>query len=168
MNDRLVIGGQFWACIIGLNGRPRRWLRGKNAIVTVALNDLLEVYFKSGTAKPSWFLGLIDDANFDELAAGDSMGSHAGWQEFTAYDEAARQAWTPGTVSGGNINNPAPAVVTITTGGTLKGAFLVSNSTKGGSTGVLWCHGEWDSDVDQVVVPGELVKFGYVLKAANG
>jgi hypothetical protein len=167
MRNTLRVAGHFWGRIDDVNGKPRQWLKAKNGITLVALNDLLTVYFLSGTQKASWFGGLIGDpATLNDTT--DTIASHADWTEFTAYSEGARQTWTPGIIAGGIINNPAPMKVTISTGGILKGAFLVSDNTKGGTTGILWATGFWDTDVDQIVVPGEAFTFGYLLKAANG
>jgi hypothetical protein len=70
------------------------------------------------------------------------MSSHCGWTEVTAYDEAARQAFTPGSVASQSVNNSASkAVFTISSSVTVGGAFLVSNSTKGGTTGTLYSAG---------------------------
>lgn len=113
----------------------------QNLIVNTGLNQLLD----SGLAGAGpWYIGLTDGT--PTVAAGDTMASHAGWSEVSGYDEAARQAWTPGAVSGQAVNNDASAAVfTITNNSTtIGGAFLADNSTKGGTTGLLFAAGAFD------------------------
>lgn len=76
---------------------------------------------------------------FDARAA-DTMASHTPWTELTAYSEAARQAFTPGTIASGSVDNSASkAVFTINANTTrIGGLFLADNSTKGGATGTLY------------------------------
>lgn len=110
---------------------------GYNLVVTTGLNDVLDKYYKGSSYTAAHYCGLTDGT--PTVAAGDTMASHAGWVEVTAYDEAVRQTITWGSVSGGSVNNSASkAVFTISTNSTtIGGGFVVTNSTKGGSTGTL-------------------------------
>lgn len=61
-----------------------------------------------------------------------------GWQEMTSYDESPRQTLTLGSVSSQSVSNTASkAVFTISATKTVAGAFLVTNSTKGGTSGII-------------------------------
>ncbi len=75
--------------------------------------------------------------------AADTMSSHAGWTEVTAYDEATREALTLGTVSGQSVDNSASkASFSINADSTvIGGCFVATNNTKGGTTGVLYSIG---------------------------
>lgn len=76
-----------------------------------------------------------------ECRAADTMASHSPWQESAAYSSpSTRPAWTPGTISGGEVDNSAsPASYTISTNNTLIGGlFLVDNSTISGTSGDLY------------------------------
>ena len=110
----------------------------ENLITNVGLDDLLDKYLKGSSYTAAFFVGLIDGT--PTLAAGDTMASHAGWAEVTAYDESARQGLVLGTVSGQSVNNSASkASFAINADGTvIGGAFLVTNSTKGGTSGVVY------------------------------
>lgn len=84
------------------------------------------------------------------LTATDTMSSHAGWTEVPAsqVQQATRQVWTPGTVSGGSASDSAsPAAYTMAASlaGTayIHGLFLVSNNTIAGTTGTLYSEGEF-------------------------
>ncbi len=116
-----------------------------NMVVTAGLTDSLDKYFKGSGYTAAWYVGLTDSTpTFDPA---DSMSSHAGWVEITNYDEANRVTLVLGTVSGGTVNNSAnKAVFTISTTVTIGGAFLVTVSTKGGSTGVLYGGGAFSQD----------------------
>ena len=109
-----------------------------NLVVTAGLNDSLDKHFKGSSYTAAWYVGLT--GNTPTVDAADTMASHAGWTEVTAYSEGNRQTLTLGTVSGGSVDNSASkAVFTINANGTaVGGAFVVSNNTKGGTTGVLY------------------------------
>ena len=119
--------------------------RFQNLVVNTGLDYLLDSGLSAGTQITSWFLLLMDGT--PTVAAGDTMASHAGWAEVTAYDEAARQAWSDGGVSGQSVDNSgSPAQFTISTNGTtIGGAGLTSSSTKGGSTGTLYAGGAFSA-----------------------
>ena len=109
-----------------------------NLVTTAGLNDSLDKHFKGSSYTAAWYVGITDGS--PTFAAGDTMSSHSGWTEVTAYDEANRQTLTLGSVSAGSVDNSASkAVFTISTNSTtIGGAFLVTNNTKGGTSGTLY------------------------------
>jgi hypothetical protein len=117
-----------------------------NIVMTAGKNKLLDATLKTGLTSPAWFIGLVDDAGFSAYAAADTMASHAGWAENDDYDEATREAWTPGTISAGSVDNSAsPAVFTISATVTIRGCFMADESTKAGSTGTLYGAGDFSA-----------------------
>jgi hypothetical protein len=120
----------------------------QNLVTTQGLNDTLTKYFKGSAYTAAFYLGLINNANFSALAAGDTAakittgvpsGGTNGWAESTAYTESVRQTVTLGTAAGGSIDNTASAAVfTINAAVTINGIFMVTTSTKGATTGVLY------------------------------
>ena len=136
-----------------------------NLVTTVGLNDSLDKHFKGSAYTAAWYVGLTDGT--PSFAAGDTAASHAGWDEVTAYDEANRQALTLGSVAAGSVDNTASkAVFTIDTNGTvIGGAFLISNNTKGGSTGVL--YGGAAFTADRTLNDGDTLTVTVTLTAAN-
>ena len=132
----------------------------ENLVVNVGLDDALDKYLKGSTYTAAHYCGLTDGT--PTPAAGDTMASHAGWTEVTAYDEANRPTITWGTVSGQSVDNSAnKAVFTISANSTtIGGAFVATNNTKGGSTGTLYGVGAFtagdklldDNDVLNVTV----------------
>jgi hypothetical protein len=124
----------------------RKWTEDfENLVVNVGLDDSLDKHLKGSAYTAAWYMGLTDGT--PTVAAADTMASHAGWVEVTAYDEATRQTVTFGAVSGQSVDNSgAPEVFTISANGTVVGgAFLCTNNTKGGSTGTLYGGGAFSA-----------------------
>lgn len=109
-----------------------------NAISDEGMNYLLDAGFNSGTPIGTWYIGLIDSTGFTGVAAGDTMASHAGWAETTAYSNATRPAWTSGAAAARAITNATAVNFNINATVTVKGLFITSNNVKGGTTGKLW------------------------------
>ena len=108
----------------------------ENTTVNTGLDDILDKYWKGSTYSADHYVGLTDGT--PTPAAGDTMSSHAGWSEVTAYDEATREALTLGSVSSQSVDNSASkASFTISGTTTVGGAFITTNSTKGGTSGTL-------------------------------
>lgn len=109
-----------------------------NVVFDAAINDILDVYFKDGTKKPQWFIGLINSPA--QLLASDTMASHPGWTENGNYTNATRRAAQLSPVANKQVNSVAnKAVFTMTgVGGNIFGTFLASDSAKNGTTGILY------------------------------
>ena len=109
-----------------------------NLVVNAGLDDSLDKHLKGSAYTAAWYIGITSAS--PTPAAADTMASHAGWTEVTAYDEAARPTVTFGAVSGQSVDSSgAPDVFTISADATaVGGAFLVTIATKGGTTGVLY------------------------------
>lgn len=137
-----------------------------NLTVTVGLNKLLDSAFKTGATSPLWYLGLVNNASFSAYAAGDTMSSHAGWLEGTPYSNSARPAWTPGPIAAGSVDNSGSvATFNINATLTIRGGFIVNDSTKGGTSGIL--YGEGDFGAAQPVISGNTVQFTCTLTAVT-
>lgn len=116
-----------------------------NLVVNEGLDDLLDKYFKGSAYTAAHYVGLTDGS--PTVAAGDTMASHAGWAEVTAYDEAARPDLTLGSVSGQSVDNSASkASYSINAAATIGGAFVTTDNTKGGTTGTLYGAGAFSQD----------------------
>ncbi len=138
-----------------------------NMTTNVGLTSVLGVYLGAGTQITSWFMGLIDNTSFDltDLVAGDEMSSHSLWTENTNYTNATRPQWNPAAAASQAITNTTSVDFTMDTGGgSIGGAFLVSNATKGGITGVLWATGAFSTA--QVLSAGQVLKVTYTCTAS--
>lgn len=135
----------------------------KNDITTVGKNKLLDCMFNSSAQVTStdWCAGLINNASFTGYNAADTISSHAGWTEWTSYSQTTRVAWTQGAASAAAVTNSSPMVFDINATGTIKGLFIVSQNTKGGTTGTLWSAASYTSTVD--VQSGDQIRSTYSL-----
>ena len=118
----------------------------KNLVTTVGKNDILDKYFQGSGYTAAWFLGLINSSGYSAVAAGDTAASHAGWTETSAYTAATRPAVSWAAAAAGSKSASAAVSFTINATVTIKGAFLISNDTKGGTTGVLYSCGAFAAD----------------------
>jgi len=124
-----------------LSGGAHKWHEAwENIVVNQGLNDLLDVTLSGATQDTTWFVGLIT-TDPPTVAAADTLASHAGWTEFTAFDETNRVAWVDAGASSQSITNGAsPAAFTINANGsTVGGAFLAGVNT--GTGGRLYAAG---------------------------
>lgn len=117
----------------------------ENLVTNAGLDHALDAVLSAGTQITTWYVGLTDGT--PTVAAGDTMSSHAGWAEVTAYTESVRQTWTDGGVSSQSVDNSAStADFSINSNSTtVGGAFLTSNSTKSGTTGTLFAVGAFSA-----------------------
>lgn len=132
----------------------------KNTTMMVGRNLMLNVMFKSVSAVATWYFGLINNSGFTAISTADTMASHAGWAEFTAYSESTRQAWAPNSPSSGGIANTTLSTFTANATGAIYGAFLTSISTKSGATGTLWSAAAFTNGTLSVV-NGDTINITY-------
>ena len=142
-----------------------------NLVVNVGLQDMNAKYFTGSAYTAAWYIGLYGSGATNSPAAGDTMSSHAGWTEVTAYSQATRPACTFGTPTTANpsvaTNSASPASFSINGTTTVGGAFLTSNSTKSGTTGTLYSAADFSSPGDRAVVSGDTLSVTYTLSLAG-
>lgn len=142
-----------WHCSAGHVVREKWHTTGHNLVVTAGLNILLDSTIKTGVTTPLWYVFLKGTGT---VVAGDTMGSHAGWADIVPYSNATRPAFTPGTITGGAVDNSAAkAVFNIDANSTLYGAALTNSATKSGTSGTLYGAGDFAGS--QAVVIGDTV-----------
>ena len=133
-----------------------------NIVVDVGINDALDKYFKGSAYTAAWYVGL---KNTGTPVAGDTMAVHGTWTENVTYTEATRPALTLGTVAAKSVDNSASkAVFSINGTTTIFGAFIVTNSTKSGTTGILYGVGDFASS--RAVVSGDTLNVTITLQMA--
>ena len=157
-----LAGGEYFGRVNGAEWEKE----GDNLIPTEGLAHILNVAL-GGKAKASCFLALFSGsavpaanwtaANFAAVAS-----------EITSltegYTSATRPAWTPVDTATGSIDNMAAvASVTIATASQLNvnGAALLTNSTKGGTTGALVSASKYAAT--RVFQNGDTYDIGYRL-----
>ena len=136
-----------------------------NLVVDEGLNDNLDKYFKGSNYTAAFYVGLTDGS--PTVSASDTMSSHSGWNEVTAYDETSRPALTLGTVSNKSVDNSEnKAQFTINADNTtIGGAFVTTDSTKGGTTGTLYGVGAFSAG-DKTLDNGDILQVAITLTAS--
>lgn len=143
-----------------------------NLVVNEGLQDMNAKYFTGSSYSATWYLGLYGAASSNNPLATDTAASHPGFTEITPYSNATRPTCTFGTPTTADpsvaTNSASPATFTINATATVGGAFLISNSTKGGSTGVLFSASDFAAPGDRSVASGDslVVTYTFSLDAA--
>lgn len=163
--QKIIIGGRFTHDVIR-NGKSLGPIEDHNIMVNEGLNHILDVAFSAATPVTIWYLGIFE-ANYTPLATDTAANIASNATETTTkYDEAVRQTWTEAGPSSQSITNSASkATFTMNATVTIYGALLVSNSTKGGTSGTLAAASKFTSQRD-VINLDELV-LTYTLTAAD-
>lgn len=148
-----------------------KWEASKhNLVVNAGLQDMNAKYFKGSSYTAAWYIGLYGAGASNTPAATDTMSSHAGWTEVTDYSQSTRPAATFGTATTANpsvqTNSASPATFSINATTTVGGAFLTSDSTKGGTTGILFSAADFASPGDRSVVSGDTLSVTYTFSLA--
>jgi hypothetical protein len=142
----------------------------KNLVVNVGLQYMAGSALTSVSQITTWYLGLYGAGASNTPAAGDTMASHAGWTEVTAYSNANRVTATFVTATTANpsvvTNTASPAVFNINGTTTVGGAFLTSENTKGGTTGTLFSAADFGSPGDRAVVNSDTLSVTYTFSLA--
>ena len=163
LEDLLNLKGFYPVIEHWRNGKKIGEYKFQNDITNEGKNLILEIMFHDGTqiSSASWCSGLISNTGFTGLASGDTMASHGGWTEATGYTQSTRVAWGPGTAASQQITNSTPMTFDMNATATIKGIFISSNNTKGGTSGKLWATGLFTADVP--VVNGDQLKITYTV-----
>lgn len=147
------------------NGKLKWEEKVKNLVVNAGLDDVLDKYLKGSAYTASFYVGLKGTGT---VAAADTMASHAGWSEITAYSEATREALTLGSVSGQSVDNSASvASFSINGTATVDGGFITDTSTKGGATGLLFGAVQFTGG-SRSVASGDTLNVTATFTAASG
>jgi hypothetical protein len=163
MLDHLALKGEYQVECRNPDGSLVWTERIANGICTAGITDVLSSAFAQGTQR-TWYIGMINNTSFDEVLAADTMASHAGWTELESYS-GTRPTWNL-TVSGGVAVSSSSTSFTLTSDSVIKGIFLTSNSTIGGSTGSLWSTALFTSA--RTLLAGQVLNVIYTLRGAGG
>jgi hypothetical protein len=152
------------------DGNLKWTAESKNLVVNAGLQYMAGSALTSVTQITTWYLGLYGAGASNTPAAGDTMASHVGWTEVTAYSNANRVTATLATATTANpsvvTNSASPASFSINGTATVGGAFLTSDNTKGGATGTLFSAADFGSPGDRSVVNGDTLSVTYTFSLA--
>lgn len=157
--------GSFALVCRDAEGNVKWTVEKHNLVVNVGLKDMNDKYFTGSAYTAAWYLGLYGAGASSTPAAGDTAASHAGWTENTTYSNATRPAATfaAATTADPSVitNSASPAVFNMNGTTTVGGAFLISNNTKGGTTGILFSAADFAAPGDRSVINGDTVTATY-------
>lgn len=136
-----------------------------NLVVTVGKNDMLDKYLAGSAYTAAFFMGLISSTSYTTgVVAADTMASHGGWTEAAGYSNSTRPSAAWAAAAAGVKALSAGLVFNINASATIKGSFLTTNSTKSGTTGILFSGGLFTGG-DQPVVDTNTLTATYQLSA---
>ena len=160
--ETLGAGGVYTVECVGADGKVKWTDTFHNLVMNVGVQDMNTQYFKGSAYTASPFLGLVTGpASGTTYAAADTLASHAGWTENTAYT-GSRKAVTFGTATTANpsviTNSASPSTFSMTGSATIAGAFLCTVAS--GTSGILFSAGDFSAG-DKVVANGDTLNVTY-------
>lgn len=166
--------GQYYVECIGADGKLKWKDTIENTVMTEGKNLALDT-FLAGSAYTvvGPFMGLISSVSYSAIAAGDTaaqINGSNGWKEagsganFPLYTTPRKTAAWSAAAAGSKALSAALSFPIITTGGTIKGCFLIYGtgavSTIADVNGKLYSAGLFTGG-DKVVSPGDTVNVSY-------
>lgn len=132
-----------------------------NLVVNQGLNDMLSVYFNSGSPKTAWFMGIFQ-GNYAPVLTDTAANWAASATECSGITSPTRPSWTPAAPASQAISNSAsPTSFTFNADNTLYGIALVSNNVLGGTAGTLFSEATFASP--KAVSTGDQLLVTYTL-----
>jgi len=164
MEQSFDIGGKFTFELVRDGKVIDKW-EEKNLVVNEGLNHLLNVYLGATAKVGTWFVGLFE-GNYTPISSLTAATVAADAVESSAYAEATRPEWVDAAAVTQQITNSASkATFTINATKTIYGAFLVSDSTKGGTTGTLFAASRFSAA--RSVVADDQLLVTYTVQATS-
>lgn len=163
--------GKFTMECFDKDGNLKWRAEESNLVVNVGLQYMAGVALTSTAQITTWYIGLYGAGASNTPAATDTSSSHAGWTEVTPYSNATRPTATFAAATNANpsvvTNSASPAAFSINATSTVGGAFLISDGTKGGTTGTLFSAADFQSPGDRSVVSGDTLNVTYTFSLAG-
>lgn len=162
-HESMKAGGVFTVTCQDANGNEK-WVEiVPNLVVNTGLQDMNTKFFTGSTYSAAWYVGLVNGAaTSSTFSGGDTLASHAGWDENSSYSGNRKQAvFGAATLADpSNINNASSAAsFTMTANATICGAFLTNVAS--GTSGLLFSVADFQSPGDRTVVVGDVLNVTY-------
>jgi len=159
----MAAGGVFTVECLDKDGNVKWVDISPNLVVNTGLQDMNTKYFAGSGYTAAWYIGLVNDAAANvTYSSGDTLASHAGWNENTQYtgDRKAASFGAATLADPSNINNSASAAsFTMNATATIAGAFLTNVATS--NTGLLFSVSSFQAPGDRSVVSGDVLNVTY-------
>ncbi len=164
MINKSKAGGVFRIQCLDQNGNMKWEAESHNLVVNEGLKYMNDAALDGGAQITTWYIGLYGAGASNSPAASDTMASHPGWTENTTYSNATRPtcAFGPATTADPSVitNTGSAAAFNINGSTTIGGAFLTSDSTKGGTSGTLFSAADFTGG-DRSVGSGDTLNVVY-------
>lgn len=164
-SDSAKATGKYIVECFDKDGNPKWTAETPNLVVNVGLQYMAGSALVATTQITTWYVGLYGAGASNTPAAADTASSHSGWTENTNYTEATRPVATFAAATAANpsvvTNTSNKAVFTMNATTTIGGAFLISNNTKGGTTGTLFSAADFQAPGDRSVVASDILNVTY-------
>lgn len=161
LKDHIGLKGHYEVTCLDADGAVKWEENIENLVVTVGLNDMANKYFTGSGYTPAWYMGLVSGASSPTYVAGDTLASHAGWTESTAYSGTNRITVGFGAASGGVITSTSTSF-SINATATIAGAFLTQTQSNSVTTGILFSEGSFTTG-NRAVLSGDTLIITYSL-----
>ncbi len=160
----LTVGGYFTYEHIR-DGKVIDTWKEKNIVVNTGLNYILDAALSGGTVNTAHYVGLFSN-NYTPNNAGVGTLITDLTEVNAKYNETTRPIWSEAGASSQTISNSAsPAAFTFNASETIYGAFLISNNTKGGTTGTLIAASKFASS--RAMLSSDVLNVTYTLSASS-
>jgi hypothetical protein len=155
--------GVYTVVCIGADGVEKWRDTFPNLVVNSGLQLMNDTFFDGTTYTAAWYLGLITGpAASTTFNAADTMLSHGGWTEDTAYSNATRPQVVFGSATLADPSVIATTATSFSINGTttVAGAFLTTDNTKGGTAGTLFSASDFTGG-DRLLQSGDTLNVTY-------
>ena len=161
LGETVGAGGVYTVTCVGADGVEKWSDTFHNLVVNQGLANMNGAYLAGTAQTTTWYLGLVTGpGSGNTYAPGNTLASHAGWAENTAYT-GSRKAVTFGAASTANpsviSNTASPSAFAMTGTATIAGAFLASTTD---NSGILFSVGNFQG-LDKSVANGDTLNVTY-------
>lgn len=170
MSQKLKIGGIFTYEHIR-DGKVIDTWEEPNLVVDEGLNLILNVMFNSTTKPGQTYVGIYAN-NYTPIAANVQAtfpGAGVAGEITTEISNTVRPNWAGYTAAATTTkslgNSASPAIFSFTSAASVNGAFLTTNSTKGGTTGNLIAASKFPATRSMLI--GDVLSIIYTISIAS-
>ena len=166
LGETLSVSGHYDVNCFDVDGNLKWEDTFSKFVVNEGITDLLTKFFIGSAYTAAWYMGLVNNTGFTTYAPGDTLLSHGGWAESTAYAgsrpsvafgtaSATGGSSNPGVAGTGSLVTSSAVTFVMNASATILGAFLCTVSS--GTSGVLYSAGSFTGGSRTVVAADSLL-----------